>query len=79
MGMYKSLDEAAKTVVLPERYKPKAKNHEVYANYFQIFERLSTKLYEEFEDIANLQQSSRLKSNASHVLKQARNPVNQNV
>ena len=44
MGIYKNLDEAAKSVKLPDQYKPQKQNHAVYENYFRIFERLSTKL-----------------------------------
>jgi gluconokinase len=55
MEIYKSLDEAARTVVLSTTYKPQTQNHTVYQKYFPIFERLSTKLYDEFEEIANLQ------------------------
>lgn len=56
MGIYKSLDEAAQTVALPDVYKPNKQHHEVYADYFGIFEKLSTKLFDEFEAIGNLQQ-----------------------
>jgi gluconokinase len=56
MGIYKSLDEAAETVELPDAYKPNKQHHAVYAEYFEIFERLSSKLFEEFEAIGNLQQ-----------------------
>lgn len=55
MGIYKNLDEAALTVLPATTYKPQQQNHILYQKYFTIFERLSTKLYEEFEDIANLQ------------------------
>ncbi len=55
MGIYRSLDEAAKTVVLPDQYSPDKQNHKAYMKYFKIFERLSTKLAPEFEEIANLQ------------------------
>jgi gluconokinase len=55
MGIYKNLDEAAKTVVLPETFKPNRQNHSVYKKYFRIFEKLSTKLFDEFEEISNLQ------------------------
>ena len=48
-------DEAAKTVVLPDEYLPEKQNHNSYMKYFKIFERLSTKLAAEFEEIANLQ------------------------
>lgn len=55
MGIYKSLDEAAQTVVLPDEYFPKKQHNSVYMKYFKIFERLTSKLKDEFEDIANLQ------------------------
>ncbi|MEO8403982.1 MAG: gluconokinase [Chitinophagaceae bacterium] len=55
MGIYKNLDEAAKTVILPDEYFPKKQHNTSYMKYFKIFERLSTKLNEEFEDIANMQ------------------------
>ncbi|WP_315821485.1 FGGY-family carbohydrate kinase [Paraflavitalea speifideaquila] len=58
MGIYKSLDEAAQTVQLPDLYKPNQQHHAVYADYFRIFERLSTKLFDEFEAIGNLQQKT---------------------
>jgi gluconokinase len=57
MGIYKNLDEAAKTVVLPDSYKPDRENHAVYNKYFKIFESLSVKLFAEFESIANLQRT----------------------
>lgn len=55
LGIYKTLDEAAHSVVLASTFKPQKQNHPVYLEYFSIFERLSSKLYEEFEAIANLQ------------------------
>lgn len=55
LGIYKSIDEAARTVVLSTTYKPQTQNHAVYQKYFPIFESLSTKLHDEFEKIANLQ------------------------
>ncbi|MDF2193768.1 gluconokinase [Paraflavitalea sp. CAU 1676] len=56
MGIFKTLDEAADTVELPDVYKPNKKHHAVYADYYSIFEKLSTKLFDEFEAIGNLQQ-----------------------
>ncbi len=56
MGIYKSLDEAAKTVILPDLATPDKQNNKMYLKYFKIFERLSTKLASEFADIAALQQ-----------------------
>ncbi len=55
MGIYKSLDEAAQTVVLTEQAMPDKKNHKTYLKYYNILERLSTKLASEFADIAALQ------------------------
>lgn len=65
MGIYKNLDEAAQTVALPDKYLPRKQNHEVYAGYFPIFERLSTKLFDEFEAIATLQQKNASDQNSS--------------
>jgi gluconokinase len=61
MGIYKNLDEAARTVVLPDSYKPSRQNHNIYNKYFKVFEKLSTKLFDEFEDIANLQRARKNK------------------
>lgn len=56
LGLYKNLDEAAQTVELPDTYIPKKQHHNVYMKHYAIFERLSVKLFDEFEAIANLQQ-----------------------
>lgn len=56
MGIYPSLDEAANSVVYRETFQPNHEHHEIYARYFDIFERLSSKLQSEFEMIATLQQ-----------------------
>ena len=48
--------EAAATVKSIETYQPQVQNHELYMKYFEIFERLSHKLADEFEDIVQLQQ-----------------------
>jgi len=58
MGIYKNLEEAAQTVLPENIYQPSSENHKVYQRYFEIFERLSSKLVNEFEDIARLQQLS---------------------
>jgi gluconokinase len=55
MGIYKSLDEAAKTVVLTDQYFPDKQTHHTYMKYYEIFERLSISLAPEFEKIADLQ------------------------
>lgn len=64
MGLFPSLEAAARTVELPDVYKPDKKRHAVYADYFSIFERLSTKLFDEFEAIGNLQQKYALAEKA---------------
>lgn len=58
MGIYKDIDEAARSVTLPVDYKPNKQNHKTYNQYFKVFERLSVKLAEEFEAISNLQQEN---------------------
>jgi gluconokinase len=55
MGLYKDLQEAAKTIHVPGMFKPNRQNNDVYMKYFKIFERVSLKLFEDFEEIANLQ------------------------
>lgn len=65
LGIYGSLDEAAQTVELPGEYLPNENNHGVYSSYFSIFERLSTKLFDEFEAIATIQQANAAKQNSN--------------
>lgn len=55
MGFYKSLEEATRGIDVPGMYRPDRNNHEVYMRLFRIFERLSVKLADDFEDIASLQ------------------------
>jgi gluconokinase len=55
MGIYASLDDAAKSVVFQETIHPRKHEHQVYERYVEIFGRLSTKLTDEFEAIASLQ------------------------
>lgn len=56
MGIYSNLDEAAKSVVLQETFNPRNHDHKTYQQYFELFERLSSKLEDEFEIFAKLQQ-----------------------
>lgn len=56
MGKYANLDEAAHSVELPDEYKPHTGSNDTYRKYFAIFERLTKKLADEFEDISKLQQ-----------------------
>lgn len=58
LGAFQNLDEAARSIALPDTYKPNQYNHAVYAKYYGIFEKLSRKLSDEFEALANLQQST---------------------
>ena len=55
MGLYESLEQAAQKVKLQEGFLPQQKNHDTYMKLFAIFERLGTKLFDEFEAIAELQ------------------------
>lgn len=55
MGIYPNLEEAAKSIVLPEQYFPKKNNHGIYMKHFDIFEKLSSKLKDDFENIVKLQ------------------------
>jgi gluconokinase len=56
LGIYQNIDEAAQSVELPDTFIPKKQHHNTYMKHYAIFERLSVKLYDEFEAIANLQQ-----------------------
>ena len=55
IGIYKNLDDAAESVKLPDRYLPNKQHHQIHMKHYEIFERLSVKLFDEFEAIANLQ------------------------
>ena len=55
MGIYKSLDEAAGQIEIGKTYTPMENHHRTYMKYFEIFERLSYKLGDEFARIAELQ------------------------
>ena len=57
MGVFSSLDEAAKTIQSSKIYQPNQVNHQKYQKFYAIFERLSYKLAEEFDLIAELQQN----------------------
>lgn len=56
MGIYKNLQEAAQTVALKSSYAPNLSENATYMKYFRIFESLSGKLKDEFEQIALLQE-----------------------
>lgn len=58
LGIYKNLDEAAQKIKLTESFLPQKTSHNVYMKHFEIFEKLSMKLFDEFEAIADLQQEN---------------------
>lgn len=58
MGLYQNLEHAAQKVKLLDNFHPHQQNHDVYMKHFAIFERLSTKLFDEFEAIAELQHNT---------------------
>jgi gluconokinase len=55
MGIYSNLDQAAKSITLTEQYFPKNNLHGIYMKYFGIFEKLSVKLKDDFENVVKLQ------------------------
>ncbi len=55
MGIFTNLEEAAKSIVLPEQYFPKNNLHDIYMRHFDIFEKLSVKLKDDFVDVVKLQ------------------------
>ncbi|HEX6846022.1 MAG TPA: gluconokinase [Chitinophagaceae bacterium] len=58
LGMYKNLEEAAQKTKLTDGFHPKQQHHSIYQKHFAIFESLSTKLFDEFEAIAELQRNN---------------------
>ncbi|MDQ0107359.1 gluconokinase [Chitinophaga terrae (ex Kim and Jung 2007)] len=48
-GIYRSLEEAAKSITLHAPVHPDPANHAIYAKYHQLFEKLTDKLSPEFE------------------------------
>jgi gluconokinase len=54
-GVFKNLEEAAKSITVKNVYEPVAENNDTYQKLFDIFQRLTNKLSEEFEMIEKLQ------------------------
>ncbi|HTI89827.1 MAG TPA: gluconokinase [Puia sp.] len=54
IGVYKSIEEASRSVSLTESFKPNNHNSSVYARYYSVFEDLTGKLASNFEALANL-------------------------
>jgi gluconokinase len=55
LGVYPDLETAAKTIRSVESYQPNPENHERYARFTEIFDRLSQKLAEDFDALVALQ------------------------
>jgi gluconokinase len=55
MGVYKNLEEAAKSVEFAETFKPNKQNNATYKKFVPIFNTLSNKFNDEFEKISGLQ------------------------
>lgn len=55
MGIYDSLEKAAKSIVLQEQYSPNKNLNNIYMKHYEIFEKLSVKLKPDFESVVSLQ------------------------
>ncbi|MEN9885239.1 MAG: hypothetical protein RLZZ420_2456, partial [Bacteroidota bacterium] len=55
MGIYDSLEKAAKSIVLQEQYFPNKNLNSIYSKHYEVFEKLSIKLKSDFESIVSLQ------------------------
>jgi len=55
LGIFRDLEEAAQTIRSVETYQPNTANHEKYARFAEIFDRLSHKLSEDFDALVALQ------------------------
>lgn len=58
MGMFKNLNDAAKSVKFEGTFNPGKQNNSIDKDCVDVFEKLSTKFNAEFEAIANLQQKN---------------------
>lgn len=54
-GVFKNLEEAAKSIQAKNSFEPVSENNDTYRKLFEIFERLTYKLGEEFDLIEKLQ------------------------
>lgn len=54
MGIYPDLEEAARSVTLPEPFVPNKANQDLYAKYFPLFEKLTESLGNAFEELAGV-------------------------
>jgi len=55
MNYFSNLDESSASVQFTETHLPNLQNHALYMRYFEVFERLSSKLEPDFELITALQ------------------------
>ena len=55
LGLFENLDDAAKSVKMSTTYEPQKQTNSIYMKCFSIFEKLSSKLNDEFAEISNLQ------------------------
>jgi gluconokinase len=74
MGIYKSLDEAVQKVELTEEYRPQKQSHAIYAGYFEVFEKLTAGLSDQFEAIARLQHKQVVTHKKEKAVVNKRNP-----
>lgn len=56
MGLYPSLEDASKIVKMHETFQPNQTNHQTYSKFYKVFERLLSKVGDEFDELAALQQ-----------------------
>ena len=54
LGIYPNLEQASKQVRMHQTFLPDPKAHEIYKQYFRIFENLTKKLGTDFDDLAAL-------------------------
>jgi len=54
LGIYSDLEQASKQVKMHQTFTPNPKAHEIYKQYFKVFENLTQKLSEDFEALAAL-------------------------
>jgi gluconokinase len=54
IGIYKNIQQAARSVQLTETYKPDNRTSDIYSRYYAVFENLIGKLAGDFEALANL-------------------------
>ena len=54
IGVFKDIEDAARSITLPEAYTPSKHNNSIYAGYYTVFENLTGKLATDFEALARL-------------------------